>query len=128
MVWNLGCSLFFSKLEVSVQFRDRKNFGGKILALAGWGWCGDLDGLNGGVDCGFKAVQNGGSITGKENIVCVAVFGGIFRNIVSAKIAIGIMNIIRQFDGDEFFTGDTGRFLVLKNPASRKTVSLIRII
>lgn len=128
MVWNLGCSLFFSKLEVSVQFRDRKNFGGKILALAGWGWCGDLDGLNGGVDCGFKAVQNGGSITGKENIVCVAVFGGIFRNIVSAKIAIGIMNIIRQFDGDKFFTGDTGRFLALKNPASRKTVSLIRII
>lgn len=57
MVWNLGCSLFFRRLEVSVQFRDKKNFGGKILALAGWGWCGDLDGLNGGVDCGFKAVN-----------------------------------------------------------------------
>lgn len=100
----------FSRSEVSVQFGDRKNFGGKILALAGWGWCGDLDGLNGRVDCGFKAVQNGDSITEKENLVCVAVFGGIFRNIVSAKIAIGIMNIIRQFDGDEFFTGNTGWF------------------
>ena len=72
MVWNLRCSLFFSRLEVSVQFRDRKNFGGKILALAGWGWCGNLDGLNSGIDCGFKAVQNGGSITTyKHEISCV---------------------------------------------------------
>lgn len=80
--------------------------------------------MNGGINGRFKTVKDRDSITVDENFICVAILGGIFRDIVSTKTAAGIMDIIRQFDGDEFITGNTGWFLALKNPASRKTVSL----
>ena len=123
----LGAPYFLAG-ELLVQFRDGKNLGGKIFTLAGWGGCGDLDGLNGGINGGFKTVKDRDSITVDENFICVAILSGIFRDIVSAKTAAGIMNIIRQLYGDEFITGNTGWFLALKNPASRKAMSLIQIV
>ena len=84
--------------------------------------------MNGGINGGFKTVKDRDSITVDENFICVAILGGIFRDIVSAKTTAGIMNIIRQLDGDELITGNAGRFLTLKNPASRKTVGLKRIV